>query len=156
MRSLITPIATLIVSAAAVAQNAPAAAAPCPIQFVKVNPLASNTKYVYIPVLGMEWLNISDRAITGIRFRVTFTSATGELIPRDNDIEYSLLHPQKVNSKSHAAWTLYDGEGYMRNKLYIWPVKILFADGTTWENSGDKCGTDTFAFKKEGKSWWTR
>lgn len=140
---------------AATRETAAAASRTCPIAWDGINPhtRSSSFKTIFVDALSLRYKNTTDQQITGIKFRVVFTDATGDAHEwSQNLIDTHGARPGKVETRE---WDTIGAEA-MDAKAQVWPIKVMFKDGTTWEDDGSKqCAGDSVTYTNKG-SWWTR
>lgn len=105
--------------------------AQCPINYVKVDPFGH---------LHIKFKNVSQQTISAVKFGVAFIDVTNDQHPSLTDYTASLhLAP---NADTSADWDdslAIDQYGYLMG-VKVWLVKVVFADGTTWQPEPDKLG----------------
>jgi hypothetical protein len=110
-----------------------AVAQTCPVQIETIHTLDMAYGDVHFKA---KWKNVSDKQIVGAKFNATFFDATGDR----HDVIEDWTTDQKVKPGQSKSSSWPDGY-YIRSyghhaKVEIWPQKIVFADGTKWEDDG--------------------
>ncbi len=132
----------------------------CPVEIVKINPshesvwdnLATTRRYGNTTVnehnkfLEVKVKNNTDKTIRGIKFVTAYFDSTEDLttIPRT----WGLHSEVKPNAIGTGNW---DTNAYQKEAAIGWvilPLKILYTDGSTWEQKGNDCGNEWWKDKK--------
>lgn len=111
----------------------------CPIAYMKMNSHSiDSTKPYKNDAFLVVWKNTGDKTITGVKFQAIFVDSVG-----DRTMSYDRYidnHKVKVGKTSSNVW---DDGFEMRKTNYgrgqVYPVKVYFEDGTTWENPDQEC-----------------
>jgi hypothetical protein len=127
----------------------------CPIAVKKVNPRAfpfssglldyESGKDPWDSYLQIEYSNVSNKTIAGIRFGVYFVSGMREA---DRSV-YNYESEQKVRpgetKKPYWADGVYEHEYGRTMGAMVWPQRIMYEDGTYWTDDGTQsCGNVKF------------
>jgi hypothetical protein len=156
-------VAALVLNTVCLAQSDNAIATQgtpsCPVEIVKINPsesvwdnLATTRRYGNTTVnkhnkfLEVKVKNNTDKTIRGIKFVTAYYDSTEDLttIPHT----WGLHSEVKPNTIGTGNW---DTNAYQKEAAIGWvilPLKILYTDGSTWEQKGNDCGDEWWKDKK--------
>jgi hypothetical protein len=126
----------------------------CPISVESINTHVASKQYqhIYVPAIDVRWKNTTGKTISGLKLGLRYFDATGDT----HDHSGNLMTDQKAKplEVKRSEWTLYDADNYTHFRMEVWPVKVLFEDGSSWLGDGsDSCKFDSSANKG---SWWKR
>jgi hypothetical protein len=117
----------LLLAAATIA----ASAQECPVKVFSISAVPNSTLF------SIEYKNLTDKKIKGAKFDATFYDATGGVWGvMDTFIDSGQV---KVGKTRYIQWRMsrtYDAE--LRGGAEVWPVRILFEDGSVWENDASR------------------
>jgi hypothetical protein len=112
---------------------AAAAEQPCPVEFhtIYTSRSAELNKVV--------WKNTTDKEITGADFQAVFIDSV-----HDKHTALQLWNTDRKVKPGQTTTTRWNDKYYLhsygdRAEMFIWPVKVAFADGSLWVNPGEKC-----------------
>jgi hypothetical protein len=112
--------------------------AQCPVQFETVQPRYAVGRYEL--KFKAKWKNVSNKEITGVKFRAAFFDAVADRHPVIGDDWVSSQKAKPSESKTSYWRDNYEEKYYGRKSAEIWAKTVLFADGTRWEDDGtEKC-----------------
>jgi hypothetical protein len=121
----------------------------CPIEITSFKPVQPTVYGSFVthvlPTVRIAYKNTGEKEISGIKFGITYYNGVGEAHDAFNTL--STGRHVKPGKKSGDSW---DGEENNPAKATVHLEKVLFADGTTWEDDGSqKCSRDWHFPKKE-------
>jgi hypothetical protein len=116
---------------------------PCPIEIQKIDPTAVifGTSDPWGWELSIAYKNVSSQDIVGIKFGVNYIDATGDRQSAFvNYISDDRVKPGAIR-KEHWHDGVHVNELGLRLGAEAWPIKVTFANGTSWEdNQTHMCG----------------
>ena len=95
------------------------------------------------PCMDVEYKNISEKEIVGLEFSAIFIDAVGDT---HKAISYFTSYgsrwgkPVKPGTKSHGVWSIWIYRNFFHSihkDVRVSVHKVLFKDGTTWEEPKD-------------------
>jgi hypothetical protein len=128
----------------------------CPIEII-------NHRYEYVANWNdgdggeyqhMEWINTSSKAIKAVRFSIDYADAFGTVEETKTLTDERLVQPGK---KRTTGWDWhYEYKLWERRPKEVWLDRVLFTDGTTWEDTDDThdCPAPQVQHRKLGGLAW--
>lgn len=110
----------------------------CPVEILEVDPhhFVDTSEDPWGFALRIKYRNLSDKQIVAEKFAANFFNALHE----KKESAWSYTSDQKIKpaETKNASWGdgIYVNEIGMRIGVEVWPVKVMFADETFWEDDG--------------------
>jgi hypothetical protein len=114
----------LLLTAAAWAQD-------CPVKISDISAVPDDPRF------SLQYKNLTDKKIKGAKFDATFYDAVNNPWGVMNTFIDSAQ--VKVGKTHYIQWSMsrvYNAE--LQGGAEVWPVKILFEDGSVWENDASR------------------
>jgi hypothetical protein len=119
--------------------------AACPLQIVKVDSSNGLKTGLLAAMAGaprssgwfvVSYRNKSDRTITGVKIGVSYINAVQEVVSTES------LVPPEMNLKPNKGRSIVAANGQITSgdpmRAVAWVQKVVFADGSTWEDMGSR------------------
>jgi hypothetical protein len=110
----------------------------CPIEILEVNPhhFVDTSEDPWGFALKIKYRNLSDKQIVAEKFAANFFNALHE--KKESAWDYTSDQKIKPAETKNASWGdgIYVNEIGMRIGAEVWPVKVMFADETFWQDDG--------------------
>jgi hypothetical protein len=125
-------------AAANAAVQAAGATTGCPVEILEVDPhhFVDTSEDPWGFALRIKYRNLSEKQIVAEKFAANFFNALHE----KKESAWSYTSDQKIKpaETKNASWSdgIYVNEIGMRIGAEVWPVKVMFADETFWEDDG--------------------
>lgn len=115
-----------------------AAATGCPVEILEVNPhsVVDSSEDPWGFALKIKYRNVSDKQIIAEKFAANFFNALHE--KKESAWNYTSDQKIKPAETKNASW----GDGVYVNEIgtrigaEVWPVKVMFADESFWQDDG--------------------
>jgi len=124
--------------AANMAPQSTSATAGCPIEILEVNPhsYVDTSEDPWGWALKIKYRNLTSKQIVAEKFAANFFNALHE--KKQSAWNYTGDQKIKPGETKNASWGdgVYVNEIGMRIGAEVWPVKMMFADETFWEDDG--------------------
>jgi hypothetical protein len=114
----------------------------CPVQMLKVDPVAVifGTPDPWGFEMKITYRNISAKTIVAEKFGASFFDVTRDGERSAWDYTSAIAVAPNAVASSHWGDGIYVNELGLRLKAEAWPIKLIFSDGTAWQDDGkQKC-----------------
>ena len=112
----------------------------CPAEVVRVVPSYTQHSFYHCDHIrqcdAVEIRNNSNKKIVGAKIHMVYYDAVGD--PKDNGIDYTSDGKLNPNKKSLYVWKTRFLVDDSSQGATAWVMKVLFDDGSTWEDDGTK------------------
>jgi hypothetical protein len=110
----------------------------CPLEILEVNPhsMVPTSEDPWGYALKVKYRNLSGKQVIAEKFGVNFYNALKE--KQESVWDYTADQKIKPAETKTATWSdgVYVNEIGMRIGAEVWPVKVMFADNTFWQDDG--------------------